>query len=118
MTELKHRAGTSVDRPVYDLVVEGVPGSWVGHSLITLDPSCRPRVWRRRVVVHTSPPRRQVSTKTRLDLEKLREAEEKEAAQRAEMQRLAEEKEAPEAQDKAEEDANMQDMGGADLELL
>ena len=118
VTDLKHRAGTSVDRPVYDLVVEGVPGSWVGHSLITLDPSCRPRVWRRRVVVHTSPPRRQVNTKTRLDLDKLREAEEKEAARRAEMQRLAEEKEAEEAQDKAEEDANMQDMGGADPELL
>ena len=42
ITELKHRAGTGVDRPVYDLVAGGVPGAWVGHSLITLDPSCRP----------------------------------------------------------------------------
>ena len=117
VTELRHRAGTGVDRPVYDLMVEGVPSSWVGHSLITEDPYCRPRVWRR-VVVHTSPPRKQVNTKTRLDLEKLREAEQKEIARKAELQRLAEEKEAEEAHDRADEDANMQDMGGADPELL
>ena len=59
-----------------------------------------------------------MSTKTRLDLEKLHEAGEKEAARRAEVQTLAEEKEAEETQEKVEEDANMKDMGGADPELL
>ena len=63
-------------------------------------------------------PRKQVDTKTRLDLEKLREAEQKEIARKAELQRLAEEKEAEEAHDRADEDANMQDMGGTDPELL
>ena len=66
------------------------------------------------MVVHTSPPRRQVSTKTCVDLQKLREAAERGAARRAVVQRLVEEKEAEEAQEKAEEDANMQDMGGVD----
>ena len=70
------------------------------------------------MVVHTSPPRKQVNTKTRLDLEKLREAEQKEIARKAELQRLAEEKEAEEAHDRADEDANMQEMGGADPEVL
>lgn len=84
VVDVWHRSGTRVDRPVYDLQVEGIPPDWEAHRLVPLDPRCPSVTWRRTVTHRTPMPRITVGTKYKIDVDKLREATEKERVRKEE----------------------------------
>ena len=124
VVDLWHRSGTSVDRPVYDLQVEGVPPDWGAHRIVAMDPRCPSVTWRRTTIYRTPMPRIVVGAKNRVDIGKLREAAEKERAKKEEARELRAQNEG-----KREDDAEVNNMTddmeepagsamGGDYELL